>query len=114
MTKTQEEIEKQVVADADKSEGTRVRDNRRVQKEWRKLRDEERAHPTEVEIHKNACTFADKQLTELIQDLSNDRAAHHFSEVFPHDYVRSVMTRLQIIRGDLSSREGTPGFGKLK
>jgi hypothetical protein len=72
------------------------------------------AHPTEVEIHDNACKFADKQLTELIQDLSNDRAAHHFSEVFPHDYVRSVMGRLQAIRSDLHSREGTPGFGKLR
>ena len=95
MTKTLEEIAAQVTADADKFDLSRVQ-------------------PTEVEIHANACKFADKQLTELIQDLSNDRAAHHFSEVFPHDYVRSVMTRLQVIRGDISSREGTPGYGKLR
>tara|TARA_R100001463_G_scaffold81671_1_gene136238 strand:- start:145 stop:378 length:234 start_codon:yes stop_codon:yes gene_type:complete len=70
--------------------------------------------PTKAEIHSNACEYADKQLTALIQDLSTDRAAHHFSEVFPHEYVKNIMGRLQEIRSDLHTRQGTPGYGKLK
>lgn len=72
------------------------------------------AFPTEVEISDNACDYAEKQLLELVQALSTDRAAYHFNESFPHEYVKSVMHKLNEIRGDIRSREGTPGFGKLR
>ena len=71
-------------------------------------------HPTEVEIHKNACDYAEKKLLELVHDLSNDRAYHYFNKEWQHMYVADIMGKLNEIRADIRAREGTPGFGKLK
>ena len=95
MTKTQEEIEAQVTADADKFDLSRVQ-------------------PTEVEIHKNACNYAEKQLLDLVHSPSTDRAFHHFNKNWPHEYVSDIMGKLNEIRADIRARQGTPGFGKLK
>ena len=73
-----------------------------------------RVHPTEVEIHKNACNYAEKQLLDLVHTLSNDRAYHYFNKDWPHEYVTDIMGKLNEIRADIRARQGTPGFGKLK
>tara|TARA_R100001163_G_C5059688_1_gene196383 strand:- start:406 stop:861 length:456 start_codon:yes stop_codon:yes gene_type:complete len=70
--------------------------------------------PTKAEINGNACDYAEKQLLELVQALSTDRAVKHGDPTFPHDYVADIMGKLNGIRKDLRTREGTPGFGKLK
>lgn len=70
--------------------------------------------PTKAEINGNACDYAEKQLLELVQALSTDRAAKHGDPAFPHDYIDSLMGKLNSIRADIRTREGTPGFGKLK
>lgn len=72
------------------------------------------ARPSKAEINGNACNYAEKQLLELVQELSTDRAAKHGDPAFPHDYVADIMDKLNGIRKDLRAREGTPGFGKLK
>ena len=71
-------------------------------------------YPTEVEIHKNACDYAEKQLRELVQALSTDRAFHYPNKNWQHEYVADIMGKLNEIRADIRAREGTPGFGKLK
>ena len=73
-----------------------------------------RVQPTEVEIHKNACNYAEKQLLDLVHTLSNDRAYHYFNKDWPHEYVTDIMGKLNEIRADIRGRQGTPGFGKLK
>ena len=70
--------------------------------------------PGKSEINANACDYAEKQLLELVQALSTDRAAKHGDPTFPHSYIADIMGKLNDIRKDLRTREGTPGFGKLK
>ncbi len=82
------------------------------QKEYDKLT--KPARPSKAEIDSNACYYAEKQLRELVQALSADRAVKRFDKTFPHDYVADIMGKLNGIRKDLRAREGTPGFGKLK
>jgi len=70
--------------------------------------------PTREEIYKNACDYANKQLLELVQDLSSDSAYHYPSKHFPHEYVAEIIGRINEIRADIRAGQGTPGFGKLK
>ena len=72
------------------------------------------ARPTKAEINGNACDYAEKQLLELVQELSTDSAFHYPNKNWPHKYVADIMGRLNGIRKDLRAREGTPGYGKLK
>jgi hypothetical protein len=72
------------------------------------------ARPSRAEINGNACNYAEKQLRELVQALSTDRAVKQSDKTFPHDYVADIMDRLNSIRADIRTREGTMGFGKLK
>ena len=72
------------------------------------------ARPSKAEINGNACNYAEKKLRELVQALSTDRAVKRFDKTFPHDYIDSLMGKLNSIRADIRTREGTPGFGKLK
>ena len=72
------------------------------------------ARPSKAEINGNACNYAEKQLRELVQALSTDRAVKQSDKTFSHDYVADIMDRLNGIRKDLRTREGTMGYGKLK
>ena len=95
MTRTLEEIEEQVVADACGFDLPRVQ-------------------PTREEFLTNACNHAESQLKELVVNMVTNRSANYMNEQFPHDYVVSVLKHLDRIRMDLHTREGTPGYGKLR
>ena len=62
-------------------------------------------------LFKSAMKHADSQLTDLIQDLSTDRAFHHNSEEYPHEYVESIMNKLRVIRYDLNRGVSTSAHG---
>ena len=63
------------------------------------------------ELFKSAMKHADNQLTDLIQALSTDRAFHHTSENYPHEYVGSIMNKLRVIRYDLNRGVSTSPNG---
>lgn len=70
--------------------------------------------PDRATIDANTLGYVEGQLLALVQALSTDRAFYQPSTVFPHEYVQSIIYRLNGIRSDLDRREGTPGFGVLR
>jgi hypothetical protein len=70
--------------------------------------------PDRATIDANTLGYVEGQLLALVQDLSTDRAFYQPSPDFPHEYVKSIMGRLNGIRRDLRTRQGTPGFGVLR
>jgi hypothetical protein len=117
MTKTLEEIEAQVVSDAD-LKGLllpRGAENRKTLHAWRKINAQRGDHfAKQSERLDAACRHAEKRIQELKQAIADNRSANHMNEQYPHDFAVSIMQHLSEIALDLRARVGTPGSGKLK
>ena len=62
-------------------------------------------------LFKSAMKHADSQLTDLIQDLSTERAFYHASTSYPHKRVEKIMNKLRTIRYDLNRGVSTSAHG---